>query len=104
MWGYLLIAPMMIGFGIFFLFALGVSLGAELHPVGVISRPQWVGLGNYARLPRDPEFRTALRNTLRFGDSPRRATVDLLARYRASPSTRVSDSAPSTAPSSSCRW
>jgi ABC-type sugar transport system permease subunit len=27
MWGYLLIAPMMTGFAIFFLFALAVSLG-----------------------------------------------------------------------------
>jgi multiple sugar transport system permease protein len=63
LWGYLLIAPMMTGFAIFFLLALAVSFVLSLTSWDVLTAPQWVGLGNYARLPQDPEFLTALRNT-----------------------------------------
>ena len=63
LWGYLLIAPMMTGFAIFFLLALTVSFGLSLTRWDVLTAPQWVGLSNYARLPQDPEFRAALRNT-----------------------------------------
>jgi multiple sugar transport system permease protein len=63
MWGYLLIAPMMTGFSIFFLFALVVSLGLSMTNWEVLTAPQWVGLSNYAKLPQDAEFLTALRNT-----------------------------------------
>jgi multiple sugar transport system permease protein len=63
LWGYLLIAPMMTGFAIFFLLALAVSFVLSLTSWDVLTAPQWVGLDNYARLPRDPEFLTALRNT-----------------------------------------
>jgi len=63
MWGYLLIAPMMTGFAIFFLFALAVSFGLSLTNWEVLTAPQLVGLSNYAKLPHDAEFLTALRNT-----------------------------------------
>jgi multiple sugar transport system permease protein len=63
LWGYLMIAPMMTGFAIFFLLALTVSFGLSLTNWEVLTAPQWVGLGTYARLPQDPEFLTALRNT-----------------------------------------
>src|SRR5215213_8334704 len=63
MWGYLLIAPMMTGFAIFFLFALLVSLGLSMTNWEVLTAPQWVGVSNYVKLPHDTEFLTALRNT-----------------------------------------
>lgn len=63
MWGYLMIAPMMIGFTIFFLIALAASLVLSLTNWDVISAPNWVGLSNYARLPQDEVFIGALRNT-----------------------------------------
>ena len=63
LWGYLLIAPMMIGFAIFFLVALVASLVLSMTDWDVLSAPQWVGLSNYARLPQDAEFLAALRNT-----------------------------------------
>ena len=63
MWGYLLIAPMMTGFAIFFLFALLVSLGLSMTNWEVLTAPQWVGVSNYVKLPHDLEFLTALRNT-----------------------------------------
>lgn len=63
LWGYLLIAPMMTGFAIFFLLALAISFGLSLTNWDVLTAPQWVGMNNYARLPQDREFLTALRNT-----------------------------------------
>lgn len=63
LWGYLLIAPMMIGFAVFFLLALLVSLGISFTSWDVLTAPNWVGLDNYAQLLRDNEFQTALRNT-----------------------------------------
>lgn len=63
LWGYLMVAPMMIGFAIFFLFALAASLVLSLTDWDVLSAPNWVGLSNYARLPHDESFLGALRNT-----------------------------------------
>lgn len=54
---------MLIGFAIFFLFALLVSLGLSFTSWDVLSTPNWVAFENYARLLRDDEFQTALRNT-----------------------------------------
>lgn len=63
-WGYLLVAPMMIGFGLFFLFALVISLGLSFTDWNVLQTANWVGLDNYSRLLDDGEFHTAMRNTL----------------------------------------
>lgn len=63
MWGYLMIAPMMTGFAIFFLFALAASLVLSFTDWDALSTPNWVGLSNYARLPHDDAFLTAFRNT-----------------------------------------
>jgi multiple sugar transport system permease protein len=63
-WGYLLIAPMMIGFAIFFLIALGASLLLSLTTWDMLSSPVWVGFDNYLNVVRDAEFRNALGNTV----------------------------------------
>ncbi len=63
LWGYLMIAPMMTGFAIFFLFALVASLALSLTDWDALSPPRWVGFSNYARLPQDEAFLGALRNT-----------------------------------------
>jgi multiple sugar transport system permease protein len=63
LWGYLMIAPMMTGFAIFFLIALAASLVLSLTDWDVISAPNWVGISNYARLPQDEVFVGAMRNT-----------------------------------------
>src|SRR5680860_1866700 len=62
-WGYLLIAPMMIGFSVFFLIALGASLVLSLTSWDMLSSPVWVGFDNYRKVLQDAEFRTALGNT-----------------------------------------
>ncbi|MEJ7900888.1 MAG: sugar ABC transporter permease [Thermomicrobiales bacterium] len=62
-WGYLLIAPMVIGYAIFFLVALGASLVLSLTTWNMLESPVWVGLDNYRMVLQDAEFRTALWNT-----------------------------------------
>jgi multiple sugar transport system permease protein len=63
-WGYLLVAPMMIGFSIFFLIALAASLVLSLTSWDMLSSPVWIGFENYRRLFDDAEFRTSLFNTV----------------------------------------
>ena len=63
-WGYLLIAPLVIGFSIFFLIALGASLVLSFTRWDMLSSPVWVGFANYRDVLRDAEFRTALWNTV----------------------------------------
>jgi multiple sugar transport system permease protein len=64
LWGYALTAPMLIGFSIFFLIALGASLVLSFTEWRMIESPSWIGFGNYRELARDPNFRTALVNTI----------------------------------------
>jgi multiple sugar transport system permease protein len=63
LWGLLMIAPMLIGFAIFFLIALGASFVLGFTEWKMIESPHWVGLQNYRDVLRDPEFRTAMVNT-----------------------------------------
>ncbi len=63
LWAYLLIAPMMIGFSVFFLIALGASLVLTFTSWDMLTSPVWIGFGNYTQLFRDAEFRTSLWNT-----------------------------------------
>lgn len=62
-WGYLLIAPVMLGFTVFFLVALGASLYLSFTRWDMLTSPVWVGIANYRQVLRDDEFRTALGNT-----------------------------------------
>ncbi len=63
-WGYLLIAPLVIGFTIFFLVALGASLVLSFTRWDMLSSPAWIGFQNYRQVFHDAEFRTALWNTV----------------------------------------
>ena len=64
-WAYLLIAPMLIGFSVFFLIALGASFVLSFTSWRhALESPIWIGLDNYRTILHDPEFRTALWNTL----------------------------------------
>lgn len=62
-WGYGLIAPMMIGFAIFFLIALGASLVLSFTRWDLLNAPQFSGLDNYRRILSDSRFHTAFFNT-----------------------------------------
>jgi multiple sugar transport system permease protein len=63
LWAYLMIAPMLLGFGIFFYLALGASFFISFSQWDILTPPKWVGFENYRNLLADPSFRRALWNT-----------------------------------------
>ncbi len=62
-WGYLMVAPLVIGFTVFFLVALGASLVVSFTEWTLPATPTWIGVGNYQDIWHDATFRMALRNT-----------------------------------------
>jgi len=66
LWGYAMIAPLLLGFGVFFYLALAASLLIGFTEWDVLTPPRWVGLENYTRLWRDSLFIKALWNTTRY--------------------------------------
>lgn len=62
-WGYALIAPMMLGFAVFFLIALGASFVLSFTSWDLLNAPVFNGLDNYRRVFSDSRFHTALFNT-----------------------------------------
>ncbi len=62
-WGYLLISPMMIGFSIFFLIALGASFVLSFTRWDLLNPPVFNGLSNYRKIFTDSTFGVALFNT-----------------------------------------
>jgi multiple sugar transport system permease protein len=63
-WGLLLIAPMVIGYVIFFIIPLIASFFLSFTEWTLLSSPVWVGLNNYGRLLQDVKFQEALLNTV----------------------------------------
>jgi len=63
MWGYALSSPMMIGFTLFFLIALGASFVLSFTDWSLLESPNWVGASNFRRMFSDDRFITALVNT-----------------------------------------
>lgn len=59
-----MIAPLALGWVVFFLVALSASLAISMMQWNILSPPQWVGLGNYSRLFNDPLFIKTLGNSL----------------------------------------
>lgn len=66
LWGYLMIAPMIVGLGIFFYFALGSSFFISLTDWDLLTEPIWRGFANYSDLLSSETFRNTLWNTARF--------------------------------------
>jgi len=65
-WGYLMVAPMLLGLGIFFYFSLGTSFFISLTKWDVLTPPELIGLRNYIYLFNDPTFQKTLWNTVRY--------------------------------------
>ncbi len=61
---YFFIAPNVALFSLFMLFPLGYSVFISLHDWDVVGDTAFTGLANYRRLLTDPQFWTALRQTL----------------------------------------
>lgn len=64
---YLFIAPGLIHFAIFTMFAVGFAFYISFHEWNIIQPDKpYVGLDNYIKLFRDPRFLRAVKNTLTF--------------------------------------
>ena len=66
LWGYAMVAPMVLGLGIFFYLAMGASFFIGFTKWDVLTPPQWIGFDNYLRLFRTPLFINTLWNTTRY--------------------------------------
>jgi multiple sugar transport system permease protein len=64
-WGLAMVAPMMIGWAIFFLVAFVASFGVSLTNWKLLGAPSYVGIDNYARLASDQQFLSSIGNTVR---------------------------------------
>jgi multiple sugar transport system permease protein len=62
-WAFLFIAPMLLGLAILSAGPILATLAISLTEWDLLTRPEPVGLGNYARLIGDDRFLMALRNT-----------------------------------------
>lgn len=66
LWGYAMIAPLVVGLAFFFYLGLGASLFLSFTEWDVLTAPQWVGLDNYRTFFENPLYLKTLWNTLRF--------------------------------------
>jgi ABC-type sugar transport system permease subunit len=62
-YGWFFAAPGVIFFSLFYLYPLGRALYISFHRWSLLSAPRFIGLGNYERLLRDPEFFNSLKVT-----------------------------------------
>lgn len=65
-WAAVLIAPLLIGLGIFYIYPVGRVFWDSLHHVGAFNKVSWAGLDNYTRMFQDPATWNTLLNTLKF--------------------------------------
>lgn len=66
LWGYAMVAPLIIGLAIFFYVGLSASLYLSFTEWDVLTAPKWVGLENYQRFVQNPLYLKTLWNSLRF--------------------------------------
>ncbi|WP_214409740.1 carbohydrate ABC transporter permease [Sphaerisporangium fuscum] len=62
-WGYLMIAPLVLGLGIFYLWPMVQSVYYSFTEWTLFGDSSWVGLDNYTKLVSDPSIGKALKNT-----------------------------------------
>jgi len=65
-WALLFITPWIIGFAVFMAYPVVVSFFYSFCDYSVLSKPVWIGLGNYRDLLDDDVFWISLRNTAVF--------------------------------------
>lgn len=66
LWACVFLAPLLIGLGIFYYFALFQNVYYSFTDLGPFGKPTIIGLKNYARLLRDPKFSTSLIHTVTY--------------------------------------
>jgi multiple sugar transport system permease protein len=62
--GLLFICPWLVGLVAFYLYPIASSLYYSFTDYNVLQPPKWIGWGNYQAILQDPDFWTALSNTV----------------------------------------
>ena len=65
-WGYGMIAPLVLGLGVFYFFPVFKVFFDSFHDVGAFNKRKWVGLANYQRMFQDPVMWQSLGNTVKY--------------------------------------
>ena len=65
-WGYLMILPLFVGLGLFYLWPIAQSLYYSFTEWGAFGGQQWVGTKNYSSFLSDPELPRAAWNTVKY--------------------------------------
>lgn len=66
MWGYLMIAPVVIGLGVFYIYPFFDTLLNSFKTIGAFNVSRWCGLENYQTLLTDESLAHTLFNTFRY--------------------------------------
>lgn len=68
MWGYLMIAPVVIGLAVFYIYPFFDTLVNSFKTIGAFNVSKWCGLANYKKLTTDESLWHTLYNTFRYGN------------------------------------
>ena len=66
MWGYLMIAPVVIGLAVFYIYPFFDTLVNSFKTIGAFNVSKWCGLANYKKLTTDESLWHTLHNTFRY--------------------------------------
>lgn len=65
-WGYGMIAPLVLGLGVFYFYPVFKVFFDSFHDVGAFNKRKWVGLANYQKMFQDPVMWQSLGNTVKY--------------------------------------
>lgn len=65
-WGYVMIAPVILGLGIFYIYPFFVTFWNSFQKIGAFNVSSWCGLDNYKALFTDASMWHTLKNTVRY--------------------------------------
>lgn len=65
-WGYIMIAPVTLGLGIFYFYPFFKVFFDSFHEVGAFNKTKWIGLTNYQKMMTDTVMWQSLGNTVRY--------------------------------------
>ena len=65
-WGYVMIAPLVIGLSVFYFYPVFKVFFDSFHDVGAFNKSKWCGLANYQKIFQDPVMWQALGNTVKY--------------------------------------
>lgn len=65
-WGYAMIAPLVLGLGVFYFYPVFKVFFDSFHDVGAFNKRKWCGLANYTKMLQDETMWQSLGNTCKY--------------------------------------